>query len=396
MRSRAISTLTALIVSATCAVGCGGGRSSSPSQKTVVRSGVMVLPSDGSVTITGQTDSSITLSGAVPSMQPGAVLVSGTGQGLLRKVVSTMSSGGNIIVQTTPATLEDVFQEAHIAVHRDLGPGDFVASRSVKPIGSRSTPSSDPLDIAVNLNRTLLDHNGKKVELSGTATLKVGVDIAIDIGLTGISHARFVPNITAQLDATVTGSVEADLLDEKVLLTTLVGEPIDIQVGFVPVVLIPEIDVYAHLQGKVGAGLSLQSTAAVTVGAGVEYNRGSGWRRIDSIDRTATIMPVPSLFASFTAGVTPFSPEIGLKIEGITGPYVRCDCPTLQVEFKRTTDTPGTDVTASAIFKGSAGWKVDILGHTLGNIDYPTTVQAQLDLFHHFNPDNGGLDVGIQ
>ena len=106
---------------------CGGGNNSqSPSSTAViVQPNVRVLPSDGSVTISNVTPTSVTLSGKVPALSPGIVLVSGQGEGMLRKVVSVASSGNSQVVQTVTATLPEVFKQADIKITKTFGPDDY-------------------------------------------------------------------------------------------------------------------------------------------------------------------------------------------------------------------------------------------------------------------------------
>src|SRR5687767_2467957 len=88
--------------------GCGGGGSGEPdpnSSRVVLKPNVVVLPSDGSVALSGVTDSSVTLSGAAPVLLPGAILVSSSGAGMLRRVLSAASNAGMQVLQTEDASL---------------------------------------------------------------------------------------------------------------------------------------------------------------------------------------------------------------------------------------------------------------------------------------------------
>src|ERR1041385_472526 len=76
---RELLVLAGVSVSALALPGCGSGNSSTgsraffSSKNVVVKPNVVVLPDDKSVTLSNITDTSVTLSGKVPSLQPGSM-----------------------------------------------------------------------------------------------------------------------------------------------------------------------------------------------------------------------------------------------------------------------------------------------------------------------------------
>lgn len=116
--------LSSSVVASVLLVGCGGGISGEDApDPTVVHKNVIVLPADGSLHISPlEADSStITLTGTVPSLVVGSVIVSAQGVGLLRRVTEVVSTTpGRTTLRTASAKLTDVFKHADIAFLNDL------------------------------------------------------------------------------------------------------------------------------------------------------------------------------------------------------------------------------------------------------------------------------------
>lgn len=133
-----VFTLLLVLAGCTFLGGCSGGSGGAvlPSGDVVVteantfvlQPNVRELPDDGSVTVGVVADDSVTLTGDVPDLQPGDVLIKNDGDDqFLRKVVSVTTEGGTTVVQTAPAVMTDVFQSADIIQTVNLGP-EFLES----------------------------------------------------------------------------------------------------------------------------------------------------------------------------------------------------------------------------------------------------------------------------
>jgi Notch-like protein len=78
-------------------------------------------------------------------LEEGDVLVSSEGEGFLRKVVSVTQEDGSIIIETVPATLEDVFDELVVAydILAEEGPSGFMPAPPETPPSSRGLMDAD-------------------------------------------------------------------------------------------------------------------------------------------------------------------------------------------------------------------------------------------------------------
>jgi hypothetical protein len=72
---------------------------------------------------------------------PGDILVSGRAGGFLRRVQSIRIDGDNVVAQTEPASLEDVFHQVHVRGANVSPSGNRARSRS-STVTSPSIPSS--------------------------------------------------------------------------------------------------------------------------------------------------------------------------------------------------------------------------------------------------------------
>lgn len=380
-------------------VGCGGGQNESAS--AVLRSGVVVLPSDVEVLVVGS--SSVTLSGNVPTLKQDDVIVSGAGEGLLRRVKSVSRTRQGTVVETGPATLEDVFEQANIAFRRDMGASDFASMTAYLPgvtIGTkRSATDLDraPLEIELTLvDATLFEQGPAKVTLDGSVTVAITLDIAIELDWTGLKRFRFVPTVVGDGNVTLTSNAEFELFSGKVLLGVLVGNPMVVPAGPIPLVFVPELDLYARWDGSLEVGVEFTSAAEATLGAGVEYTRGAGWSPVVVLPPPElALIPAGNVYVHISFDLTPLRAELSLKLYGVVGPYVGVDFPRFELEYTRELNPAATRITAQAAFEGSAGAKVDVLGQTLVEVDYPGAVRQTFPFFQRVYPDSGGVIVII-
>ena len=364
---------------------------------------VVVLPSDGSVTVANQVADSVTLAGSVPMLAPGSIIVSGAHKGLLRKVMSTTSSGGSTIVQTQQATLEDVFQDADIGVTKTLGPADFssitpmITGLSVNHPVSQSSTAKNPKDLTVSLPLTFthvkFPQNNPAAELNGTGNITLSFDAAISIHHFQLQTVRWVPHLTGILKVQLSSSASVNFSEAKILLAHLEGKPFDVQVGPVPVVFVPKIDLYATMGGNVTAGVTLTSNASVTADAGVEYDQSSGWHPITQINHTLDLVPTLSTYASASYDFTPLRTEFTLYVYDVAGPYVALDMPKLNATVTAHATPPSADVNIGGDINGEAGFHVKIFKL---DVDYQTPpLSAPFDIYHNTFVSTGTIIVGV-
>jgi len=410
LRFSALSSIALLLALVLTGCGGGGGNSGTPNgiagqvapvtTGTIVQPNVTVLPSDGSVTVAAQDANTVTLTGNVPALNAGQVIVSGAGEGLLRKVLSASSAGSSATVQTQQATLEDVFQDADISVSKTLGPSDFSA---VTPMikGVHIAPATagvlKPHDFSKALTVTFANakfpQDNPIATLNGTGTITVGFNISASIHHFQLQSASFTPQITGALNVQLSSTGSQSLPDVKILLVHLQGEPILTAIGGIPIVFTPDIDIYATLGGSVQAGVTLSSNASVTVGETVSYDQAGGWQNTPQFTQNFSLTPTLSAYANASFDFTPLRPEFHVAVDGIPGPYIALDMPKLNASLAAQITPPSVNLNVSGDFDGVAGFHAQLFHKDL---DYETPpLASHFDIYNNTFTGSGTVSVGI-
>ena len=367
---------------------------------TVVQPNVTVLPSDGSVTVAAQDANSVTLTGSVPALTVGQVIVSGTGEGLLRKVVSASPAGGNAVVQTQQATLEDVFQEADIQFHKDFVASDFTAHdlHSGITIRNHAQPRDSGSGNTVDLDFSNLtignDDAGNAIQLGGSASLTTSLDFDCQIHSFRLQSLKVVPKITSEMKLTATIKSKATLLDKTIQLVVLRGEPIDIQAGVVPVIFVPILTINLEIKGSLETGVTVSMGSTTTVQAGFQYQAGQAPTPIANVTNQFDASPQFNLYNSGTLEISAIDPDISLNLYGVAGPYANIQIPDLKFQATLGADPAQLALTGDADFIASAGAKFSIFGTHAADFEVGA-LDKNFEFFNQTIPINGTVNVGV-
>jgi len=310
------------------APGCGGGGGGGPAPDTnevTLSDDAVVIPNDGSVIVEGQTTDEVVLSGDVPPLSPGDILLSTIGEGFLRKIESVHVSAADVgpaqvQIQTSPATLEEAIEDADIHFSQALGAEDFTSAEPllegvvVPQVGPAASPSAGPL--VVDINATLLDQGGGTVTLTGSISFTPTVIFNLDVSDFYLNSLESALRVDMQsdltLDAKVTGS-----LQKEVPLAQFYGAPIPVPPT--PIILVPKLTVVVGLEGEVTVGIETGFEFEGWAKAGLAYADGS-WTPSTGVGHNFTFYPPsPYIEASLKAygGI-----KESLLIMGVAGPYV--------------------------------------------------------------------------
>ncbi len=377
---------------------------------TVVRSGVAVLPTDGSVQIGAVTADSVTLSGnGIPALTPGAVLVSGQGSGLLRKVVSTTTVGGQIVVQTDAATLEDVFKSADIKIENrpfaltdftnvSLAPGVTVVEGDATEADNRSVHRGREVSntFTFTLPITNLAAGDGQVTAQASVAVTLSLDANIQIDDEGVKHVLFKPTVIGVVKL-IGKSTYKTSFSKSFTYAELDGRPFTIQAGPIPLVFTPHFKLSLNASGNADVGLTLTSRAKVTSAASTEYTRGTGWNTTLDWAKNGSFIVGKNLYATLDSDVTPAHLELGLSLyESATG-SLQADYPTINFHLAHESVPPaGLRFTETANYHGYANYNVSILGRTLTNYQSGDFIHGSDKWDDQFFPDNGNIKLGVQ
>jgi hypothetical protein len=253
--------------------------------------------------------------------------------GLLRKVVSTETKGGQLIVHTADALLQDAIPQGSINFTRHLDPKDVIPGQSLPS----NLVNGESWNIPFNTDfgsSGIITMSGN-VTIDPTMTLNVnfacghweeayllGFDLGYQICTsTGIEVTSSL-QLNEQANVTLSANASYSLPDawNYVPISTINFNAITFFVGYVPVVLTPSIVIYVGIDGTVTASLSVSATQSATLMAGFHYKTGNGFNNLSSHTGTFAIQN-PTYQAQLDveayAGAT-----LQVYLYGLAGPYV--------------------------------------------------------------------------
>lgn len=270
----------------------------------VLQSSAVVLNGPESAAVSSITASTVTFSstpGAVGALKVGQVINSGptthARHGFLRRITAVHAAGSGVTVDTTPAALPDVLRQGWVDLSAPARGGTALTPHA-RPLAAVSPAISGSAGgvVSVPLDHTFVDTGGASVTTSGTFTASAGVDVAFDIGWTGLRSASLTAHaedsFSAALDANYQGSWAAD-----VPLGSVTFEPIVFDVGPVFVEVQPKVTATLRATGAVDGSVHAAASQSASLRQGVAYANGA-------LQRVDVKSSVPPTLDDFTVNAT--------------------------------------------------------------------------------------------
>ncbi|MEP6754537.1 MAG: hypothetical protein ABJA67_03465 [Chthonomonadales bacterium] len=379
--------LSGAVAASTLLPGCGGGGTSGGSRaffsanNVVVKPNVVVLPDDKSVTLSNITDTSVTLSGKVPSLQPGTMLVSGESPGMLRKVISVSQNGGATTLVTEMGSFDQLFESADVQFRQPLTLADVASidnhgfdvnnNRSAGAPVTRSPDVDIPLHFRIKVGKDKAPKEGvAEVRFDG----HFSADLACHPVYIGGELESFEITCTTVIAGTAkgTGKFAIPLFKEEINYQTYLFTPIFLgNVGPVPVFLLPVLSLDLACNGKFEVGAEAECPFTLTNVTGFRLiKNGSGFDRTNIQHSSFTGDPtIPNLFADLKFEFTPLQVDLQTSFDGVIGPFVKVSTPTFELKLKGFASGPtagDVDGELNAIVRATVGAKAG-----LGSIEPP-------------------------
>ncbi len=300
---------------------------------TVLRDHVRILTPSTLGHITSVAQDSVTFSGAIPAIVVGDVLVAGTSpttpMGLLRKVTGTSSTGSDTTVQTSAAGLGDVVVEGSMSAGNALGAPPARTVRAARATARNSSPcnvDTSFAELSADLSCSHTFERGAfsaQVDASAGIALTIGMDIAWGFVPKVDVHATLAFDAHARAQVTATADAALDVPPLKLVDRELT--PIDVQLGPVPVVIVPEVQATLNLTGHVGA--TFNAVASGNASASLSFDSKTGFRPTHSFSGDASTTVRKKIEAEAKASFDPTMKAdlYGLKSSNISvglSPYV--------------------------------------------------------------------------
>jgi uncharacterized protein (TIGR02145 family) len=297
-------------------------------------------------------------------LQVGDILVSGVGNGCLRKVSSVTTQNGQVIITTAFASLSEAIEDGSFTVDYHLT-ADKIKSINILDKNLKLTPVYDKSGKNTNLTyelSTFLDED-ELVEISATLTIDPTVSCSYKIQKFKVKKL----SVEFQVDEEIEIAATLTLLDiewekEKKLLS-IEFTPITVMVGPVPVLLTPEIEVNAGVNLSINSAITTSVTQNLSFTVGIAYDNGS-WSNFYDIEKDFGYNP-PELSATAEAKAY-LKPQFNLKVYEVLSPYL----------FAELYGRIEADLFANpwwSLYAGAgigAGVKVEVWDYTL--LDYET------------------------
>lgn len=220
---------------------------------------------------------------AAASLDVGDVIVAGisekTPEGLLRTVRARSTSSTHTIVETSAARLTDVIRD---------GSASAAFALTVDPAAAQLDRGMLVQGAADGITITLSEFDVDGVRFNGKVTLAPVLEIDLDIEGGALKRFEWKVKSTFTTDVSVKSpSLVPATVGGSVSLGKRRLRPVMFLVGFVPVVVTPEIEFRAEASGKISAEVALGVKQSYVATAGGTYSDGA-WTDVSEFTETSS------------------------------------------------------------------------------------------------------------
>jgi hypothetical protein len=318
---------------------------------------------------------------ALADLAPGDVIVGDatveTPYGFLRKVTSVSSVGGQVVVETEAATLEDAIESGEAHISRVLTPGDIQGGMQAK--GVTLAPARFDDEFYFTLENVVLYDEDDDLETTDdqiTANGSIRLEPSFDFGLVvkhwELEELFFTTSVDEKAELEIKTEVEYPIIKkEKEIARYLLGH-FTVMIGPVPVVVFVELTVNVGVDGSVHVGVSTGVTQEATLTAGLRYADDT-WTPVADFSNEFDYNP-PTLSAGLDlkgyAGA-----QLSLLLYGVTGPYAEVN--TYLKLHADISETPWWKLYGG--LEMPVGVKVKVLSHVIAGYE-ATVIDYELPL----------------
>ncbi|HNS50962.1 MAG TPA: hypothetical protein PKO09_07245 [Anaerolineae bacterium] len=266
------------------------------------------------------------------SLEPGDVIVAAASglapDGFLRKVESVSTDGGRVVVHTQQAKLAEAIDTGGVSLSQELVPED-VRGGSARPGVQLASASMGQIDKHKGYNWrvalahvVLFDADGKdsttndQIRADGSVNFDMKMDFVVRIVGTDLREARLVGSVSEYADIRIGGNAALSKKYEKTVASYVLNV-ICVPVGPVPVCITPNLTIKVGLDGSASIGIEAGVQQQVSLRAGLEYTKKSGWKPIGELTKEFEAHP-----ARFSANLDILAwgqVNLGVLVYGVVG-----------------------------------------------------------------------------
>lgn len=216
-------------------------------------------------------------------LKTGNILVSGEGNGLLRKITAITTTPAEIKLKTEDAKLTDVFKAASVNMVQQLNPMDFQQNMPLKKGVSLIEVQNDLFRFEIK-DFILYDSDGNEAtkddQLTASGNLVVSnplFQLKFEIKSASIKSLKFTGTIHQASDLDIRGQIHLLKIKKEFEIVRMAGKPIVFMAGNVPIVLTPVLRVAVGFELDANASITnstILATQEVNYTGGIEYKNG--------------------------------------------------------------------------------------------------------------------------
>ncbi len=239
--------------------------------------------------------------------------------GYLRKITTIIpDESGNVVLITEQAALDQAIKQGAISIERELQPGDIkeVVYSTIQPgetqpegiiesdIADRHSiiqPQPDLIQrnyklIDLNFDEVLADADGDKqtkndqFTINGHFRTDVKVIFDVNIQLFALQKAKLGVGLDESTSIELKG-IASGVLRKEVPLAKIFFKPITFLIGPVPIVVVPSVDVFIGIDGRINALLTTKVEQSLDMLLGAEYSQSNGWKNISHLNHQFSYTP---------------------------------------------------------------------------------------------------------
>lgn len=293
--------------------------------------------------------------------------------GFLRKVTSISSSGGQVIVQTAQATMEEAIQSGALHIQRAITSADLPPQSFAPGIALLPPPTgAEQGQLYFEIEKVLYDHDGDEdttndqVKTSGTLLLDLSYEFDIEVENFALQELSFIGAVDETADLQISATYEVSLVDKEFEIYRHTLTPFTAYLGgFFPVTITPVLTIRVGMDGNVHVGVTTGVTQEASLEVGATFENDA-WQNTGEYSNTFDYNP-PTLSAGLNLKVFT-GPSLSLLIYGVIGPEIKID---FYLELEADLYSSPWWVLYGGL-EAQAGVKIEIFGHSLA--DYSATV----------------------
>lgn len=254
--------------------------------------------------------------------------------GFLLRVSNRFADGARIVIQTVPAMLDEAVVQGSLANDLVVDLNNIyaipIAYHAPQKNGNVQVAYSPPYEgLELKIDDVLYDADNDlntqndQVRALGKVNISpgAGLHLSLDIVNNRLQRLRFTNGLKQTAELKVYSNLNLASLDESKVVKRYIFAPQTIFIGWVPVVITPELSVVVGVNGAVSVKIStgFQQSSEITAGAGYEGGTWTPILEITNVDvkRVETVLEQGASARAFAG------PELAVTIYGVAGPYGR-------------------------------------------------------------------------